>query len=96
MKTKLKPEDTTPIHDFFGLSYASYLVLPRTLLQSCSTGTQKALVSALEMIYEEERNNQPCHWPNEAKIIVQLQDAGTGRFVKDPLANYERGRRRLW
>jgi hypothetical protein len=96
MKSNIRDEDKTPVHDFFGLSYANYLVLPRSLLQSCTPKAQKALCDALDMIYEEEKANMPQHWPSGAKIIVQLQDAATGRFVKDPLANYERGRRKLW
>lgn len=87
----------TPIHDFFGLSYASYLVLPRTLLQSCSVETQTELCAALEKVYQEEKNNMGGqHWPHKAEIHVQLRESGTGRFTQDPLANYERGRRRLW
>jgi hypothetical protein len=85
-----------PIHDFFGLSYASYLVLPRTLLQSCSRETQQSLCDALEKVYHEEKENRPHHWPNEANIEVKLRDSPTGHYVKDDLANYERGRRRLW
>jgi hypothetical protein len=91
-----RPETQTPIHDFFGLSYANYLVLPRTLLQSCSVKAQKALCTALEMIADEEAKNMPHHWPDRANIIVSLKDAGTGRFMKDEMADYQRGRRRLW
>jgi hypothetical protein len=85
-----------PIQDWFGLSYAAYLVIPRTLLQSCSVETQQAVCDALERVYQEEKANMPHHWPNEANIIVQLQDSVTKKFMKDGLANYERGRRRLW
>ncbi len=89
-----------PIHDFFGLSYASYLVLPRTLLQSCSRETQVALVAALERVREEECANRREYWPDndqcDAEIVVKLKDSATGRFIKDDLADYQRGRRRLW
>lgn len=84
------------VHQWFSLSYANYLVVPRTLLQSCSAEIQKALVDALEMVYEEEKKNMPEHWPKNATIRVQLQDESTGKFVKDDLADYQRGRRRLW
>lgn len=86
----------TPIHDWFELTYASYLVLPRSLLQSLSVETQREFVRVLERIYEEEEANMPHHWPHQANIRVQLRDVATGRIVKDDLANYERGRRRLW
>lgn len=94
--TKNPIPSLTPIHDWFGLSYCSYLVIPRTLLQSCSAETQQALCDALERVYQEEKANMPQHWPYGADIVVQLQDGVTKRFVKDDLANYERGRRQLW
>lgn len=85
-----------PIHQWFGLSYANYLVIPRTLLQSLSKDTQLALCRALEAAYREESEHCERHWPHEATIHVQLKDVVTGKYIKDPLANYERGRRRLW
>ena len=36
------------IHEYFGLTYASYLVLPRTLLQSMPDGWQERFVAMLE------------------------------------------------
>lgn len=88
--------DQTPIHDFFGLSYASYLVLPRSILQSCTVKTQQALCDALAMVRLEEGRGLPQPWPGELHIRVQLQDPENGRFLKDDLADYQRGRRRLW
>lgn len=85
-----------PIHDWFSLSYASYLVIPRTILQSCTPENQQRLVDALDAIYEECSANMENHWPHEATIDVRLKDCATGRFVKDDLADYQRGRRRLW
>ncbi len=86
----------SPIHEFFGLSYCSYLVLPRSLLQSCTFTTQQALCDALELVYQEEEANMPHHWPHEATIKVTLKDCATGRCIKDDLADYDRGRRTLW
>lgn len=90
-------EDHAPIHTWFGLSYASYLVLPRTILQSCSAETQKALVEALNKVGAEyDKNMIEEAWPGSATIHVTLRDNATNRFTKDPLADYQRGRRRLW
>ncbi|MEU3565757.1 hypothetical protein [Kitasatospora sp. NPDC006786] len=36
-----------PVHEWFGLSYAAYLVLPRTLLQSMPAAWQQRLVACL-------------------------------------------------
>lgn len=85
-----------PIHQWFGLGKANYLVIPRTLLQSFSRETQLAICRALELGAKEEAEHMKHPWPHEANIKVQLQDPATGRFMKDPLANYERGRRKLW
>lgn len=41
-----------PIHLFFGLSYASYLVLPRTLLQSMPIVWQEQFTALLETFNE--------------------------------------------
>jgi hypothetical protein len=90
------PLCTDPIHHWFGLSYANYLVIPRTLLQSLSREAQIALCRALDMAYAEEAANMQHHWPLEANIEVKMKDCVSGRYVADPYANYERGRRRLW
>lgn len=85
-----------PIHEWFSLSYASYLVVPRTILQSCSAENQQRLVDALNAIYAECCENMENQWPHEATINVKLKDCVTGRLVRDDLADYEGGRRRLW
>lgn len=83
------------MHNFFELSYANYLVVPRTLLQSCSQEVQQRLADALEAVYQEEKKHMDGeHWPYGASIHVSLRE--DGKFVKDDLADYQRGRRRLW
>lgn len=84
-----------PIHDWFGLTYASYVVMPRTVLQSCSVETQRKLIEAFEAVAEEELKGTGHNWPYGDDIHITLKDE-RGRFKKDPLGNYERGRRRLW
>lgn len=99
LEKREKPEEViheSPIHDFFELSYSSYLVVPRSLLQSCSFGTQKALCDALERAYKEEEIHMPHHWPHEAVIEVRLKDAATNKYITDDYSSYDRGRRRLW
>jgi hypothetical protein len=90
------PWDKTPyldgaIHGWFELSYASYLVLPRTMLQSMPLQWQEDFVAHLE----ELERLMPA-WPgHDRSIEVHLRDDNTHRYVSDPLVNYERGRRRL-
>lgn len=42
--------DESPIHNRFGLSYASYQVLPRTVLQSMPLWWQRAFVDLLDLL----------------------------------------------
>lgn len=84
-------EDTEPIHGWFELTYASYLVIPRSVLQSLPVALQRGLVDALEAI---ERHIRPAKVPIHGHYEVQLRDS-QGRFISDPLRDYERGRRRI-
>lgn len=80
------------IHEFFGLSYAQYLAIPRTVLQSMPLEWQEKFVKCLE-----EMNETFPGWMQKGCSFyhIQLRDAETGKFVEDYLADYERGRRRL-
>lgn len=80
------------IHGFFGLSYAQYLTIPRTVLQSMPLEWQDRFVEMLR-----EMNELLPHWMPKGSTYYQvyLRDDETGRYVTDPLADYERGRRRL-
>jgi hypothetical protein len=73
------------IHRFFGLSYANYLVLPRTILQSMPDEWQARFVAMLQ-----EVDDYLGDYPNSYE--VRLRD-DSGRYVRDDLADYERGRR---
>ena len=81
--------DDDPIHAWFGLTYASYLVLPRSVLQSLPTPLQQQLVDALNAITE---HLWPASVPPYGTYTVRLRDSH-GRFMRDPLRDYERGRR---
>lgn len=78
------------IQEYFGLSYANYLVLPRAVLQSMPADWQARLVALLEEIggtIAEE-------WQPAGGYRVLALDEG-GKFTADPYSDYERGRRRL-
>ena len=81
-----------PVHAFFGLSYSSYLVLPRTVLQSMPINWQAKFVQMFEDI---RKTIDISKVDIGGEYLVKLRDSDTGRLVKDDLANYERGRRRL-
>ncbi len=77
------------VHQCFGLTYASYLVIPRSVLQSLPVELQQRFVGCLE-----EMGALVGSVPSEGEYEVQLRGAN-GRYMTDPLMDYERGRRRV-
>ncbi len=79
-----------PVHEWFELSYANYLTIPRSVLQSMPTEWQSRFVKCLDEL------DETIDWrPQDGgRYSVQLRDKD-GKFTKDPLADYERGRRRI-
>ena len=78
------------VHEWFGLSYAAYAVLPRSILQSMPTEWQKRFITLMEEIEEHEE----LHCPKEGTYTVYLRGEN-GRFIQDFFRDYERGRRML-
>lgn len=80
------------IHTFFNLSYSSYLILQRSTLQSMPKEWQYKFVELLEELvgagYSELMPKE------KGSFVVKLRDSN-GKFIKDPLANYNRGSRDL-
>jgi hypothetical protein len=66
----------------FGLSYSSYLVLPRALLCGMPVEWQERMVALLD---EARATYDPSKMEDE--YVVQLRGEG-GRFKQDPLADY--------
>jgi hypothetical protein len=77
------------IHDWFELTYAQYLTIPRSVLQSMPEQWQKDFVQLLENL------DDTIDWrPKEGRYWVKLKDK-KGRLIDDPLMDYERGRRKI-
>lgn len=89
-KDKVILENEEPIHEYFGLSYANYLVLPRSVLQSMPEDWQEKFVSLLKQIPEVIAED----FEPEGGYDVRAKDASFC-FVTDSYSNYERGRRQL-
>jgi hypothetical protein len=82
------------LHEWWGLSYASYLTIPRTILQSLPDAVQGRLADLLHEIDVIVSGHGAAWPPAGCEPHVELRKGG--RFVKDVLSDYERGRRRLW
>ena len=77
----------SPIHDWFELTYAQYLPVPRSVMQSMAVSWQREMVDLLGELGEtiDWLPKDGCYW-------VSLRDC-KGRYQHDPLGDYERGRR---
>lgn len=76
----VEPFCAQDVHGWFGLSYSSYLVLSRTLMQEMSPEWQHAMVNLLERAHEE--------FPNSPGTYTVLLRDWQNRFVRDPLRDY--------
>jgi len=87
--------DDEPIHLYFGLSYAHYLVLPRTALQSMPIEWQRRFVDCLRELGDEIEIGP--EWP--LAYWVTLKHLGTRRYASlaknEPLPAYDKGRARV-
>lgn len=78
-------EDLEPVHGWFGLTYASYLCLPRSLLEAMPVEWQRRFVGCLRELEAEF----PVCWPPDGTYDVRVRNE-KGRFVDDPLRQYRR------
>jgi hypothetical protein len=80
----------TEIHEWFGLTYSSYLVLPRSVLQNTPVKWQRKFVALLEELEDMASNLNDL----PGTYTVQCRDE-KGRFTHDPYCDYDRGRREV-
>lgn len=74
------------VHVWFSLSYANYLILHRSLLQSMPADWQHEFIALLVKLDEAYG-----HVERPAQYRVQAINE-SGKFVRDPVPHYERGR----
>jgi len=72
------------IHEFFELSYANYLVLPRSILQSMPNDWQIKFVKMLEEL------DRTFEWRREGCWVAFKNSKG--RYMEDCFNDYQRGR----
>lgn len=78
------------VHEWFDLSYSNYLVLPRSVMQSMPIEWQRRMVACLQEIGDASVHLEDM----PPAYRVQATTFG-GKFMRDPYADYERGRRRV-
>ena len=83
------PLDPEAIHGWFGLTYANYLVLHRSILQSMPASWQREFVALLEEL-REAAQDVPGH---DVEFWVRARDGN--RFIRDLVPHYNRGRTRV-
>jgi hypothetical protein len=91
-----------PIHDWFELTYAQYLTIPRSVLQSMPVEWQRRFVRCLEQLDDaidwrpasHQQYRVTLHQPNEDRRDSD-EDEYWGPARPDPLGDYQRGRRRV-
>jgi len=89
------------IHSWFGLTYASYLVVPRSVLQSMPDEWQHKFVDLLDELGETDWYKK---LPDDSEYKVELRklkytkDNRTtwGEKIRDPLGDYRRGARNVF
>lgn len=90
------------VHQWFGLSYAQYLTVPRSVLQSMPEDWQQRFVDCLNEL-DEAIDWPPKNGTYRVQLMTTRQNYEEGGFVEtvwdkeleDPLMDYERGRRRI-
>ena len=81
-------DEPEPIHLWFGLTYSNYLVLPRSILQSMPQPWQARFC---ELLSDAQEAFGHLDWPT---YDVCTRGDG-GRYKRDPIPHYNRGRTRL-
>jgi len=84
-------EHKDKIHDYFGLTYSSYLVLQRSILQSMPNDWQEEFVRLLSELEESTKNLKEL--PSGYWVRARDKD---NKFAIDPYCDYDSGRRRVF
>ncbi len=91
------------IHDWFELSYAQYLTIPRSVLQSMPNEWQERFVKCLEEL-DDTIDWKPEKGTYQVRLmtIKEIFDEDEKEYVmewdqelNDPLQDYQRGRRKI-
>lgn len=78
------------IHNWFGLTYANYLVLPRSILQSMDAEWQKKMVELLDELNEKIIDEGIILMPE-----YSVEAIDNDKIITDPYQNYWRDNQRI-
>jgi hypothetical protein len=91
----------TPIHDAFGLSYDSYYVMPRLVLESMPVDWQKQFLLLNDEVFKYLKYKDPAYCVLRCPHEREKYNYESGelepctddcpRYVFDPLSNYRHG-----
>lgn len=82
------------VHEWFELSYAQYLTVPRSVLQSMSLEWQDRFTRCLEEL-DELIDWRPQDGQQYRVTLHEINDGEWGHELDDPFMDYGRGRRRV-
>lgn len=82
------------IHEWFGLSYANFLVMPRSLLQSMPDEWQEEFAEMLGQFCAHWRSLPRDFQPDEYRV-QPVRDGKLARWSAFRLPHYNRGRTRV-
>lgn len=77
-----EPYQESAVNVAFGLSYASYLVYPRTILEAMPHDWQKKLVALLDELHDTFKGYEP---PGGYTVLAKDE---RHRFTTDPFRDY--------
>lgn len=86
----MSDEAEEAVHEWFGLTYASFMVLPRVALQSMPPEWQRRFIAMVSEI--EQTLELPEEIPSAYRVT---RIDAKGRYLPNPWPYYNRGRTRL-
>lgn len=89
---------TEQLHLWWGLSYAQYLTVPRSVMQSMPDKWQAkmaALLNELDSTIDWRPKGDSCYQVRLMEVVYRGDKEKWGKKLEDSLEDYQRGRRRI-
>lgn len=90
--SEIYEEPEEPIHEWFGLSYSNYLVLPRSILQSMPIDWQKKFIEITDELFD--KCNKLKSMPDY--VVLTTSDIDEEEYnTSDDYSNYYKNGQRI-